>query len=107
MSVSSPPRHVWLCADDYGISISVNKAIREFINEKLDKKALIRLHDLYPKSFPGDLAAIRLIELYTGRGEDHLAERQIQRFLAQFPDHPYGPKATDTLAQQRTVALLL
>ena len=76
--------------------------IREFINEKLDKKALIRLHDLYPKSFPGDLAAIRLIELYTGRGEDHLAERQIQRFLAQFPDHPYGPKATDTLAQLKT-----
>ncbi len=76
--------------------------IREFITEKLDKKALIRLHDLYPKSFPGDLAAVRLIELYTGRGEDHLAERQIQQFLAQFPDHPYGPKATDTLAQLKT-----
>ena len=76
--------------------------IREFINEKLDKKALTRLHDLYPKSFPGDLAAIRLIELYTGRGEDHLAERQIQQFLVQFPEHPYGPKATDTLAQLKT-----
>jgi len=76
--------------------------IREFINEKLDKKALIRLHDLYPKSFPGDLAAIRLIELYTGRGEDHLAERQIQQFLAQFPEHPYGPKATEALAQLKT-----
>ena len=76
--------------------------IREFINEKLDKKALIRLHDLYPKSFPGDLAAIRLIELYTGRGEDHLAERQIQQFLVQFPEHPYGPKATETLAHLKT-----
>lgn len=76
--------------------------IREFINEKLDKKALTRLHDLYPKSFPGDLAAIRLIELYTGRGEDHLAERQIQQFLAQFPEHPYGPKASDTLALLKT-----
>lgn len=73
--------------------------IREFINEKLDKKALIRLYKLYPRTFPGDLAAIRLIELYTGRGEDHLAERQIQQFLAQFPQHPYGPKAAETLMQ--------
>lgn len=76
--------------------------IREFINEKLDKKALTRLHDLYPKSFPGDLAAIRLIDLYTSRGEDHLAERQIQQFLAQFPEHPYIPKATETLALLKT-----
>ena len=73
--------------------------IREFITEKLDKKALLRVRDQHPKSFPGDLASIRLIELYTGRGEDHLAERQIQQFLAQFPDHPYAPKATETLAQ--------
>lgn len=26
-----PTRHIWLCADDYGISHSVNKAIRELI----------------------------------------------------------------------------
>lgn len=73
--------------------------IREFLAEKLDKNALIRIRDLYPKTFPGDLASIRLIEIYTERGEDHLAERQIQQFLKQFPDHPYEPKATETLAQ--------
>ena len=73
--------------------------IQEFLNEKLDKKALIRIHDLYPRTFPGDLASIRLIEIYSARGEDHLAERQIQQFLKQFPNHPYEPRATETLAQ--------
>ncbi|MFO0707056.1 MAG: penicillin-binding protein activator [Nitrospira sp.] len=79
--------------------VETQAQIREFITEKLDKKALLRVRDQHPKSFPGDLASIRLIELYTGRGEDHLAERQIQQFLAQFPDHPYTPKAVETLAQ--------
>ena len=73
--------------------------IQEFLTEKLDKKALIRVRDLYPRTFPGDLASIRLIEIYSMRGEDHLAERQIQQFLKQFPNHPYEPRATETLAQ--------
>ncbi|MGA6826757.1 penicillin-binding protein activator [Nitrospira sp. NS4] len=73
--------------------------IQELLTEKLDKKALIRVRDLYPRTFPGDLASIRLIEIYSMRGEDHLAERQIQQFLKQFPNHPYEPRATETLAQ--------
>src|SRR5262245_34346244 len=28
---SAPSRHIWLCADDYGISTSVNTAIRDLI----------------------------------------------------------------------------
>ena len=28
---SAPPRHIWLCADDYGISPGVNRAIRDLI----------------------------------------------------------------------------
>src|SRR5262249_58084932 len=28
---TAPPRRIWLCADDYGISPSVNTAIRELI----------------------------------------------------------------------------
>jgi predicted glycoside hydrolase/deacetylase ChbG (UPF0249 family) len=34
MSVVSPPRHIWLCADDYGISPGVNRAIRDLIVQK-------------------------------------------------------------------------
>lgn len=31
MSVAQGPRHIWLCADDYGISPAVNAGIRELI----------------------------------------------------------------------------
>ncbi|MGL5164311.1 MAG: ChbG/HpnK family deacetylase [Afipia sp.] len=31
MSVDSPPRRLWLCADDYGMSPGVNRAIRDLI----------------------------------------------------------------------------
>ena len=72
--------------------------IRELIAEKLDKKALVRIRDAYPRAYPGDLAAIRLIEYYTARGEDHLAEREIQHFLANFSTHPYASKASESLA---------
>lgn len=34
MSVNSPPRRIWLCADDYGMSPGVNRAIRELIEKK-------------------------------------------------------------------------
>ncbi|BFU93957.1 MAG: putative Extracellular ligand-binding receptor [Nitrospira sp.] len=76
--------------------------IRAVINESFDKKALERIREAYPKSFPGDLASIRLIELYLSRGEDHQAARQIQQFLVHFPAHPYGAKATDQLASLQT-----
>ena len=78
------------------------KQIRELIGEKLDRKALIRVRDAYPPSYPGDLASIRLIDYYTARGEDHLAEREAQHFLTAFPTHPYGPKASESLALLKT-----
>jgi chitin disaccharide deacetylase len=31
MTDAAPPRHIWLCADDYGISPGVNRAIRDLI----------------------------------------------------------------------------
>lgn len=34
MSVDLPPRRIWLCADDYGMSPGVNRAIRELISMK-------------------------------------------------------------------------
>lgn len=83
-------------------SADIRAAIREFIDERLDRKALIRIRDTYPKAYPGDLASIRLIDYYTARGEDHLAEREIQLFLASFPSHPAGPKAAEALALIKT-----
>jgi predicted glycoside hydrolase/deacetylase ChbG (UPF0249 family) len=34
MSVDMPPRRIWLCADDYGMSPGVNRAIRDLIEKK-------------------------------------------------------------------------
>lgn len=71
--------------------------IRQFIAEKLDKKGLIRVRDAHPRSYPGDLASLRLIDYYIGRGEDHLAEREAQHFLGAFSTHPSAQKASESL----------
>ena len=31
MNDAAPPRRIWLCADDYGLSPGVNRAIRDLI----------------------------------------------------------------------------
>jgi ABC-type branched-subunit amino acid transport system substrate-binding protein/predicted negative regulator of RcsB-dependent stress response len=75
----------------------VRTRIRSLIRDRMDRKTLHRLRDTYPTTFPGDLALIRLIELYTSRGEDHQAERNLRIFLNRFPAHEYAPTATDSL----------
>ncbi|MET0514178.1 MAG: penicillin-binding protein activator [Nitrospiraceae bacterium] len=76
--------------------------IRELVNDQLDKAALIRVRDAYPKSFPGDLALMKLIELHTAAGEDHLVERHVKLFLSRFPAHPYVARAFEQQAAART-----
>jgi branched-chain amino acid transport system substrate-binding protein len=56
------------------------------------------VREAYPTSFPGDLASLRLIDLYVGRGEDHRAARQIQQFLTNFPTHPQAARSSELLA---------
>jgi branched-chain amino acid transport system substrate-binding protein len=76
--------------------------IRELINTSLDKKLLNRIREAHPRSFPGDLASLRLIDLYVGRGEEHRAIREIQRFLTNFPTHPQTAASSDLLASLQT-----
>ncbi|MBH0208360.1 MAG: ABC transporter substrate-binding protein [Nitrospira sp.] len=71
--------------------------IRQFIAEKLDKRGLTRVRETYPRSYPGDLASLRLIDYYIGRGEDHLAERETRHFLTAFPAHPAVAKVHEAL----------
>ena len=84
----------------------VRTRIRELANETSDKKALDHIRDTFPRSFPGDLASLRLIDLYIGRGEEHQAIRQIQQFLVNFPTHPQAAKTSELLgtlqAKQRS-----
>jgi branched-chain amino acid transport system substrate-binding protein len=76
----------------------VRTRIRELASETSDKKALEQIRDTFPRSFPGDLASLRLIDLYVGRGEEHQAIRRIQQFLVNFPMHPQAAKTSDLLA---------
>ena len=96
----SLPRH---CAslDDECVQIDrkeeIRANIRALINESFDKKMLERIKEAYPKSFPGDLVALRLIDLYMGRGEEHQASWQIQQFLAHFPSHAQSSRLSEML----------
>jgi branched-chain amino acid transport system substrate-binding protein len=76
--------------------------IKELITTSFDKKSLDRIREGYPKSFPGDLATLRLIDLYVGRGEEHLAARQIQQFLTNFPSHPQAARLSEMLGSLQT-----
>jgi ABC-type branched-subunit amino acid transport system substrate-binding protein/predicted negative regulator of RcsB-dependent stress response len=76
--------------------------IRELVNDKLDGPSLMRVRDAYPKTFPGDLASIKLIDLHTAAGEDHLVERDLRLFLSRFPNHPYAAKAAELQSVVRT-----
>ena len=50
------------------------------VNDNRCADVLMRVRDAYPKTFPGDLASIKLIELHTATGEDHLVERDVRLF---------------------------
>ena len=76
---------------------AIRQQIRTLVMEKMDKAALVRLHEASPTVFPGDLALVRLIALYTAAGEDHLTERAIRQFLQHFPNHEYAEAAKDQL----------
>jgi branched-chain amino acid transport system substrate-binding protein len=89
-----------LSSDEQGDEIRTN--ITELINASFDKKVLERIREAYPKSFPGDLAALRLIDLYMGRGEEHQASLQIQQFLASFPSHPQRSRLSEMLDSLQT-----
>jgi branched-chain amino acid transport system substrate-binding protein len=80
----------------------VRTRIRELASGTSDKKALEQIRDTFPRSFPGDLASLRLIDLYVGRGEEHQAIRQIQQFLVNFPIHPQAAKTSELLATLQT-----
>jgi branched-chain amino acid transport system substrate-binding protein len=89
-----------LSPEDQGDEIRAH--IKELITASFDRKSLERIRDDYPKSFPGDLAELRLIDLYVGRGEDYLATRHIQQFLTHFPSHPQAARLSEMLGSLQT-----
>jgi branched-chain amino acid transport system substrate-binding protein len=102
-----PARAIQAWLDEMSLSSEeqaeeIRTNITELINASFDKKVLERIREAYPRSFPGDLAALRLIDLYMGRGEEHQASRQIQQFLAHFPSHPQRSRLSEMLDALQT-----
>lgn len=71
--------------------------VRHLILEKMNEPSLGEVINAFPRTSPGDLALIRLIEFHKSRDDDTLAERDIHAFLQRFPDHPYARTATALL----------
>lgn len=75
--------------------------IRDLVNKQASERDLRRIAERFPRGFPGDLALLRLMDLYAGSGEDHKARRAARDFLTRFPKHELAATATDTLAGLR------
>ncbi len=71
--------------------------VQHLILEKMNEPSLGEVIDAFPRTSPGDLALIRLIEFHKSRDDDTLAERDIRAFLQRFPGHPYARTATALL----------
>lgn len=75
--------------------------IRTLVNTQASEQDLRRIADRFPQGFPGDLALLRLLELYSASGDDYKVRRAARDFLARFPKHELAGTATDTLATLR------
>ena len=71
--------------------------VQHLILEKMNEPSLGEVIDAFPRTSPGDLALIRIIEFHKSRDDDTLAERDIRAFLQRFPGHPYARTATALL----------
>lgn len=79
----------------------IEDRIRNLVNAKIGEQDLRRIADRFPQGFPGDLALLRLLDLYAASGEDHRVRRVARDFLTRFPKHELAGTATDTLAALR------
>ncbi|HET6370111.1 MAG TPA: tetratricopeptide repeat protein, partial [Nitrospiria bacterium] len=78
---------------------AVRSMIVRTIQDRLKEDDLLEIVRRYPRTFPGDEAHVRLIDLYYGREEYQKAEREIRIFSAQFAQHPYMQRAQAILAE--------
>jgi FimV-like protein len=82
-----------------GNRFSVTERIKGILDQGLKEKTLQELVLLYPRSFPGDYALIKLAQLYESQGDIYRAERELKRFLVVFPKHDYASQARSQIAE--------
>jgi len=72
--------------------------IKGVMDQGLKEKSLQELVLLYPRSFPGDYAMIKLVQLYESKGDVYRTERELKQFLHTFPKHDYVSQAQSQIA---------
>jgi len=80
---------------------SIEQRVAEALKARVGEQDLRRVAEKYPRSFPADIALLRLIELYGSAGEDYKLARAARNFLTQFPLHEQAASVDAILAAQR------
>src|SRR5712691_10590739 len=79
----------------------IEQRIAEILKSRVGEKDLRHFADKYPRTFPSDIALLRLIELYESSGEDYKLTRAARDFLTQFPLHEQAVSVNANLTAQR------
>jgi ABC-type branched-subunit amino acid transport system substrate-binding protein len=79
----------------------IEQRITEILKSRVGEKDLRHFVDKYPRTFPSDIALLRLIELYESASEDYKLARAARDFLTQFPLHEQAPSVDAFLTAQR------
>jgi ABC-type branched-subunit amino acid transport system substrate-binding protein len=79
----------------------IEQRIAEILKSRVGEKDLRHFVDKYPRTFPSDIALLRLIELYESASEDYKLARAARDFLTQFPLHEQAPSVDAFLTAQR------
>ncbi len=80
----------------------IEQRIAEILKSRVGEKDLRHFADKYPRTFPSDIALLRLTELYESAGEDYKLARAARDFLTQFPLHEQAVSVNANLTAQRT-----
>lgn len=79
----------------------IEDRVRDLLKSTVLEKDLRRIADKYARSFPSDVALLRLLELYEASGEDHKISRAAREFLGQFSQHEQAGSVSTTLTDLR------
>src|SRR5438094_9502223 len=79
----------------------IEQRVAEILKARVGEQDLRHVSDKYRRTFPSDIALLRLIELYGSAGEDYKLARAARDFLTQFPLHEQAASVDALLAAQR------
>lgn len=90
-------------AKDEAEKNNIRRRVKKIIDENIDNVGLKDLTGLYPASFPGDVALIKLIKHYVKVSDYANAERSLKEFIVSFSKHEFAPEADKLLKDMKAM----